>query len=249
MNYLHEYKTFNSVQELNHHVKQHTNKRYYDMNETQRQVLQLISQYSVKYVGASHLRIKTIASSLGKSSRTIERAIKALVELGIVEKVSTIRRVTGGQGANIYRILPYNDEAELSERGQAVEHTRTRDCSPIAEKETANLLSYSSNTRDTELDAEQVIHESIANNTPKELIEMLSPFFYGSELYKYVGIVFKAKYRPYVQTRIEEHSEAFKACIFDVIRRFKAGYIRSLDAYMFASIRALTRRLYIESIA
>src|SRR5699024_11869621 len=63
MNYLHEYKTFNSVQELNHHVKEHTNKRYYDMNETQRQVLQLISQYSVKHIGASHLRIKTIANS------------------------------------------------------------------------------------------------------------------------------------------------------------------------------------------
>src|SRR5699024_4274198 len=182
MYYLSDYKTFNNVQELNYHVKQHTNRRYYDMNETQRQVLQIIAQYSVKYAGACHLRIKTIANALGKSNRTIERAIKALVELEDIDKVSTVRRLKGGQGANIHRIFPYNDEADMSEREEAEKPKADKDCSKIAEKETANLLSYSSNTRDTK-DAEQVIHNSISNNTPREIVDLLSPFFYGSELY------------------------------------------------------------------
>src|SRR5690625_3896205 len=243
MYYLSDYKTFNNVQELNYHVKQHTNRRYYDMNETQRQVLQVISQYSVKHVGASHLRIKTIANALGKSNRTIERAIKALADLGIIEKVSTVRRITGGQGANIYRILPYNDEADMSERGEADKPKADKDCSPIAEKETANLLSYQSNTRDTK-DAEQVVNESIYNNTPAEIVELLSPYFYGSELYRYIGVIFKAKYRPHVQIRIEDHLEDFRACISDCIRRHKQGYVRSLDGYLFASIKRLSMRLF-----
>src|SRR5699024_4000514 len=83
------------------------------------------------------------------------------------------------------------------------------------------------NAKQSQVTAYKVIHDSITNNTPKPIVNLLRPFFYGSELYRYIGILFKAKHRPYVNLRIEEHLSDFKACIYDVIRRHKAGYVRN----------------------
>src|SRR5690625_4613161 len=114
MNYLHKYKTFDSVQELNLHVKQHTNRKYNDMTETHRQVLQIISQYSVKYPGACHIKMDTIAKAIGRTRLTVLRAIKTLVELRVIDRIKTTRRVSGGKGANMYVILPFEEVEDTS---------------------------------------------------------------------------------------------------------------------------------------
>src|SRR5699024_59570 len=141
---------------------------------------------------------------LDKSERTIYRALNTLIELGIIDRINTTREKSGGQGANIYRILPYVSP-QMSDGEVDAKPTQASDEPIKNETETINLLSYLSNTDDSTPTAEQVIHESIANNTPKPIVNLLSPFFYGSELYKYIGILFKAKYRPFVNLRIEEH--------------------------------------------
>lgn len=127
MHYLSDYQTFDNVQEMNYHVKQHTNVHKYKMNDTQRTILQFIAQYSVKYAGASHLKTETIANSIGKHRRTVERSISVLVSLGIIEKISTTRRVSGGKGANVYRILPYVAESEVSHCEQVEKSTESKD--------------------------------------------------------------------------------------------------------------------------
>src|SRR5699024_4950930 len=107
MNFLYQYSTFEDTQELNYHVKQHVNKHYYDMNDTEREVLYTISRYAVNKDGACKLRVITLAQALDKSERTIYRALNTLIELGIIDRINTTREKSGGQGANIYRILPY----------------------------------------------------------------------------------------------------------------------------------------------
>src|SRR5699024_5765907 len=114
--------------------------------------------------------------------------------------------------------------------------------------ETPYKANNSSNTYDTKTTREQVIHESITNNTPKPIVDLFRPFFYGSELYRYIGLLFMAKHRSHVKIRVESHIYDYKACIYDVMRRYKQGYIRNLDSYLFASIRALSRRLYVTSV-
>lgn len=138
--YLSEHQTFDNVQELNHHVKLHTNRHRYEMNDTQRAVLLFISRYSAKYPGASHLKTETIAAGVDKSRRTVERAIGALVRLCIIEKVSTTRRIKGGKGANIYRVMPFNDVSEVSHCEEPDKPTETSDRAVSAPKETTNLL-------------------------------------------------------------------------------------------------------------
>lgn len=233
MHYLSKYQVFTDINELNHHVKQHTNRRKYDMNDTQRNVLQFISQYSVKYPGASHLKTQTIADGVNKSRRTVERAVKALVSLGVIEKLSTTRAIRGGKGANIYRILPYVGESKLSHGKEPKKARPAAESEPIVEKQTDNFIS----------EYNYVLEPSAeSTNIPAPLYAVLKPFFFGKELRKYVGIVFRAKSS---KVRLEAHTEAFQACILDCIQRYKRGQIRNLSGYMYASVRKLSRRLFL----
>lgn len=254
MNYLHEYKTFNSIQELNYHVKQHTNRKYYDMNETQRNVLQTIAQYSVKYIGASHLKVQTIANAVGKSSRTVERAIKALSDLRIIEKVNTLRRVKGGQGANIYRILPYNVEGETSERKESEDATPVKDETDNADKETANLLSYSSNTykdterRDNRNDSkpttDEVIKRGLKNAIPETIYNALSPFFDGQALYDSYGILLRAKSAIDRSITLEEYGSRYVDTFYNVVRLYKTGKVRkSLRGLLYTAWERLSAEI------
>src|SRR5699024_5241888 len=225
MNYLTEYSTFNNTQELNAAIGDHIELNQHELNETARDVFMLISQYSVKYNGVAHLKIDTIANIIGKSGRTVQRAIRTLEQLGMIERLEFMRNVTGGNGANIY-VIP-----SLSCRAEA-DNARYDNDNPIDEPNESIKLLSSNNTDDT-ADAERIINESITNNTPREIVDLFRPFFYGSELYRYIGLLFKAKYRPHASIRIEEHIEDYKACIYDVMRRHKAGIVRNLDGYLF----------------
>ena len=149
MIYLNDYKTFDDVQEMNLHVKKHVSKHYYEMNDTDREALYFISRYSVKYPGASHLKVETIAKAINRSRSTAKRVITKLIKLGIIERVTTLRKIKGGQGANIYRILPFissNEPAEMNRRGQAEKPMQTSDEETDKQDETINLKSNSNNT-------------------------------------------------------------------------------------------------------
>lgn len=134
MHYLTEYQTFESKQQLNEAIADHLSAHHYELSETVREVLNTIARYAVKFAGAAHLKAATLAELIGKSEKTIRRAINRLQDLRIVRKVVTTRKVTGGQGANVIQILPaeLRDElrftcneshvqAEVSRRHDAVE--------------------------------------------------------------------------------------------------------------------------------
>lgn len=126
MQYLTEYQTFKSKHELNEAIAEHLSAHAFELSGTVRKVLTIISRYAVKFPGAAHLKAVTIAESIGMSEKTIRRAINRLQALRIVRKVVTKRKVTGGQGANIVQVLPYDnasDQADVSRREEGVEPT------------------------------------------------------------------------------------------------------------------------------
>ncbi|WP_182200398.1 helix-turn-helix domain-containing protein [Paraliobacillus salinarum] len=207
MYYLSQYQTFDDVQELNYHVKQHTNIRKYEMNDTQRDVLQFIAQYSVKYAGASHLKTETIAKGIGKSRRTIERAISALVNLGIVEKISTVRIISGGKGANIYRILPFvyqSDESQMSHCREVELATQTSDSNDFKRKESDNFINLLKSITYTYADTPYIrfkaFVEQFVGATEKQLIHRLYGVYLAQtkalrkayEVDKLIGIAIQA---------------------------------------------------------
>lgn len=250
LHYLNEYRSFNSTQELNYHVKQHTNKRYYDMNETQRKVLQVISQYAVNNDGACHLRMQTVADAVGRSTRTIERVLKVLERLNIIEVINTTRPVKGGQGANIYRILPYDVEGEVSEGVEVGKPTDDNVCTSFVEKETAiSLSNKSSNTLlDTATSEKQpsvtdIIKRSLRNAMPASLYDALSPFFNGQELYDIYGILLRAKSAIDRDIRLEDYAAEYMDVFYNVIRLYKQRKVRNLNAYLYTAWECLTARI------
>ncbi|MDR4936028.1 helix-turn-helix domain-containing protein [Rossellomorea marisflavi] len=118
MRYLSQHQSFQSVASLNEALYRHTCDHYFAMNETDRSVLKMLGRYAVKYVGVAHLKAATIAQSIGKSEKTVRRALSKLQGLGVIAKVKTLRQVSGGYGANLYVIQP-PDQSQVSSRPEA----------------------------------------------------------------------------------------------------------------------------------
>ncbi len=104
--YLAQYKTFESVADMDKAVEDHIAAHYYDLTESERAIVFKLASHSLEHTGACHLKASTIADSLEISTKTVYRSIKRLVELGIIEKIPSTK-LNGIKGASIYRILPY----------------------------------------------------------------------------------------------------------------------------------------------
>jgi len=111
--YLKNYSHFGNKEDMDEAARRHVIKHWNEMNPTDRAVLEMIRRYSVKY-GAAHLKHDTIADKIGKSNVTVRRAIRKLEKLGIIERIHYIRPVMNGLGANIYTILPFDDQSTLT---------------------------------------------------------------------------------------------------------------------------------------
>jgi predicted transcriptional regulator len=144
MRYLSQHQSFQTVTALNEALYRHTCDHYFTMNETDRSVLKMLGRYAVKYVGVAHLKAATIAQAIGKSEKTVRRALSKLQGLGVIAKVKTLRQVSGGYGANLYVIQPpadVNDQSQVSSRQEAEEPVTTT--SEPAKKDT-EACTYSS---------------------------------------------------------------------------------------------------------
>ncbi|MCM3711955.1 helix-turn-helix domain-containing protein [Sporosarcina luteola] len=91
--YLKEYSRFNTIEEMDAGAEQHTMSNWDEMTKSDRLFLDVIRRYSVKY-GTAHLKHGTIEEAIGKSNVTVLRAIRKLVNLGIIEKFHYIRLYT-----------------------------------------------------------------------------------------------------------------------------------------------------------
>lgn len=103
--YLAQYKTFESVADMDTAVENHIAAHYYDLTESERAIVYKLASHSLNYPGVCHLKASTIAAVLEISTKTVYRAIKKLESLGIIKKQKTTKE-KGGRGANIYIILP-----------------------------------------------------------------------------------------------------------------------------------------------
>jgi len=124
-------------------VENHMAAHYYDLTESERAIVIALSQRSLMYPGASHLKAETIAEATGTSRSTVMRAIKKLVELNIIEKVKQTK-LNGIKGASIYKILPYSDTSEMKHRETVDETNNDAVCPPQFQNQASksfNLLS------------------------------------------------------------------------------------------------------------
>lgn len=144
MKLLADHRTFESTELLNEAVRQHIYAHKFELNATAITALETISRYAVKYAGAAWLKIGTLAGLLDKSPATTRRALASLERAGIIERVSFMRRITGGNGGNIIRILPAkvsDDCPQMIARANRVEPT----AASVEEAKSASEALYSLN--------------------------------------------------------------------------------------------------------
>lgn len=142
MIYLAEYRTHQSVEEMNESVKQHilNNK----LTGNVRKVFECIAKHSLKHPGASHIKGETIAKEVGISRSTVTRCVKTLKDSNVITS-HNIGKGNGIKGANIYSIIflshcePTGEPTEMSQR---VTHANTRSSKLDTHKIESESLSF-----------------------------------------------------------------------------------------------------------
>ncbi|ASS63708.1 hypothetical protein CHN56_03250 [Bacillus velezensis] len=236
MHYLADHQTFDSTSALNAAVYEHIKRNTYDLNDTDRQALKKIARYAVKFRGAAHLKAETLADLIGKSVKTARRVLNKLATLGIVKKIATTRKINGGKGANIIVILPVDDQSTMSNRGQAEKPTETTAEAPKTENEPSDSIKRSKNKNNV-LDTATVPAEALKGALPDEIFNAMSRYFDAEDIYKYYGILLRAKASVDRSIRLEEHALPFVEAWHATIMKAKSHEIRRFDDYLYAGFR------------
>lgn len=196
-------------------------------------ILLFLGRSSLRILGVSFAKYQTIADAIGKSKRTVIRAINKLEEAGMIERIPTLRKWLNSRGGksrkrsvNIIRILPL-----ASQGGTLTKTGKPCDDEGLTDSETVEP-SESNQPQKHLLDTEKASVQMLKSSIPKVIYETMSPFYNLSDLYDIIGALYRAKASVDNYIRVEEHGEymdAFLGCI----RRHKAGKVRNLKSYLY----------------
>lgn len=187
---LEKYINFMSLEELNHHTSLHISNN--DLSNTQFNLITLLSRYSVKYLGASYLKLDTIAGLLGVSKSTVQRGLRELVKLNIITKVHNFRK-TGGFGASIFVINQFDSaqhEDDMTtrmtthEEPQSTGLARVEEWLQKGETSSKSLKHKYLVTKSTQIDREHNINymDIVPSHIPTKLGEFAIKFFNSADV-------------------------------------------------------------------
>uniref|UniRef100_UPI0035C6E348 hypothetical protein n=1 Tax=Marinobacter sp. TaxID=50741 RepID=UPI0035C6E348 len=163
-------------------------------------------------------------------------SLNKLATLGIVKKIATTRKINGGKGANIIVILPVDDQSTMSNRVQAEKPTETTTEAPKTENEPSDSIKRSKNQNNV-LDTATVPAEALKGALPDEIFTAMSRYFGAEDIYKYYGILLRAKASVDRTIRLEEHAAPFIEAWHATIMKAKSHEIRRFDDYLYAGFR------------
>lgn len=202
-----------TIDQLNETIRAH--KRNHKLNDTERAVLDVLAQYSCKDVGKSWLAKSTIAQLVGKSRRTVIRVCNRLESLGIIRQYER-KRESGDrrQTSNLIVIVP----AKLD------------DVTPACHTEETPPRNSKNNTF---IDTATVPSTALKESLPSAIYDAMSPYFNADDLYKYYGILLRAKRSVSDNVLIEDNPQPFVATFQNAILKLKQGKIRNLANYLY----------------
>ena len=233
MYYLSDYQTFTSKSELNEAITEHFDRCRYQLNETERTVFLMLARHAVKYPGVAHLKTATIALAIGKTGRTVRRALASLVVLDMIEKVPFMRKVSGGNGANLFLIV----HPSTSTREVVAKPTGTSVEAPETETEPITLLSNNTNsTSDTK--------RGLRDKMPAFIYDSLSPYLNAGDLFTAYGALLRGKSAIDRSITFESNEGLFTDAIMSVINAYKRGAVRSIPAVLYTAIKDTTAQIY-----
>ncbi|PEB82846.1 transcriptional regulator [Bacillus cereus] len=227
MKELRKYESFKSVAEMDNTIDKTL--KEYNLKDSERVILIKLSQYSCKFVGVSYMKNQTLADSVGYSKRTVQRALKRLSELGIITRIEQKRAKSGGYGAFICVINPFECHLKLSSCKEV-----ESPCEKEAEEQAKENETIISKANLQELNKRNDLDVSYLNNShiPTEFINTVKPFISSAkEVYSLWGKVVLAqkKYAPSLTDYTKIAIQAFKQSVFAKkmkrIRKDFKGYL------------------------
>lgn len=229
---LQKYVQFESVEEMDNHIDQVL--KTFDLNDTTRELLLLLSRYSLKFVGVSYLKVETISTLMKRSKRTVQRSLNVLKDLGIIERIETMRAVSGGNGASITLIC----RSVPSLREEPSEPRETINEKPIEENETIISKSKNNKINNNVLKESDIQHDIsyIAGTVDSWFIKLSRPFF-DNKLIKKLWKKSQQCFEWYSSIPYMVHEEtvtrAFKVSVY----AHKTRKIRDFVGYFFSTLR------------
>lgn len=263
--HLKQFSYFDSIQEMDYIVKTYNK----ELKKTVYETLNLIKQYSCKYVGVAQLKTQTIAKRLNKSVSTIRRHIRKLKNNGMLKVIPTVRSKSGGYGANGFAITSpierkkvlnsKNDHSEMTTREgceNSIKCLDTTDSKTVyVPKQTIislklynSLMLQKESSKQLNSDKTENIKkfEECPNNISTEIYMMYKAYFSKRTLEKLNECVTEAL-NPFdieSEERLNITIQSFKGLIQslkDAIR-FKGDEIKSIFKYIKGIVRNIARR-------
>lgn len=242
--------TFQSVEEMDEAIKAH--RSAHKLSETERAVLDVISQYACKYVGVCYLSKTNIGKAVGKVRRTVIRVCQRLEALGIIKQYETKR--DGGdrrQSTNVIVIQSAEVLAESEDINDIVGNSdnnsvlpkweeRANEVTPDMSRHKTPSNKQNNNTYKETPSTDSIIKRGLKHAIPAPIYDALAPFLGGQELYDTYGILLRAKASVDRSITLETHGQAYIDAFMNVVRLYKAGKVRSLSGLLYRTWQAVT---------
>ncbi|QOT13755.1 hypothetical protein JNUCC32_31200 (plasmid) [Paenibacillus sp. JNUCC32] len=240
-----EYQSFTNVDEMNAVVKRFVS--VYELTSAAESVLNTIKLHAKRFVGVCWLYREEIARKAGVSLSSVNRAIKALKETGILTVHHTIHTKRGGQthsvyvinrefiGAELAAIEPANESANESpyESEKVAEMPRQAEVSASQPQVHKNLDTNShktlkDKTNSIKIDNNEPDVDDVLKSVPTEFIAIMKPYYDGSPdviaaRWKTVCVAIKKSCVDMTNASWDTIGQAWR----DVVRQYKQRKIRN----------------------
>lgn len=244
------YQSFATIDEMNALVKRFVS--IYDLTSAAASVLNTIKLHAKHFVGVCWLYREEIARKAGVSLSSVNRAIKALKETGILTVHHTIHTKRGGQTHSVYVINSDFTGAEITPNEPTVEPANEpANETPLAAEKVAESPRQSTDSADQpqvhknlhtnlnnktlkhksnsiKIDNTSVTNSDILKHVPTEFISLMKPYYDGSpdviaSRWKTACVAIKKSCGSLAYTSWETIGQAWR----DVVRLYKQRKIRN----------------------
>lgn len=244
-----EFQSFTNVDEMNALVKRFVS--VYELTSAAESVLNTIKLHAKRFVGVCWLYREEIARKAGVSLSSVNRAIKALKETGILTVHHTIHTKRGGQTHSVYVINrefigaelaaplpsrdsalePANESPSESEKVAEIPRQTTDSASQPQVHKNLNTNSHKTlkdKTNSIKIDNNELDVDDVLKSVPTEFITLMKPYYDGSPdviaaRWKTACVAIKKSCVDMTNASWETIGQAWR----DVVRQYKQRKIRN----------------------
>ncbi|CDQ20104.1 Helix-turn-helix domain-containing protein [Halobacillus karajensis] len=248
MNGIREKQLFKDKKELDKHVRSFLYKRKAALSDGTLEVLTYIWRHAVKFPGVAFPKRGTIVKSTGLSESTIVRALRCLVNEGLIRKETT-KKPNGRQGGNLLIFLPQKDLFLPSDDtpSDILPNIPQKLETPCEDKPHSLKSAAETKKKQGETSFSKVVpfdHSYLPSFIPSSFIETCQPFIAAEEVlpaWRTVQSAYKQwKMQSPVEDYIVEINKTFKQAVF----AYKKGIIRTeLLRYFYGGLMEVFKQI------